>query len=170
MILQYDTSVSVRTLGVAEIDAYRDHLLRLDEDSRQCRFGDSNDDAGILAYCLNLTLGPTVVIAAFNRDDIRAACEIKMDSDSGTADLFISQEREWCEGTVGRDLMRESLIACFTLGAETVTVTVGPQDRQARALATRFGFDRTGVSAPGPEVAAAFSRPLPNLTPVLAVG
>ena len=53
MILSADTSISVRKLGVAEFEANRDHLLRLDKASRAARFAGPVDDDFIKSYCLS---------------------------------------------------------------------------------------------------------------------
>ena len=57
-------SGTVRKLWIGEADKYRDHLLRLDRDSRYSRFGGAVSDEFVRKY-VDLSLGLDAVIHGF---------------------------------------------------------------------------------------------------------
>ncbi|MEM1044837.1 MAG: GNAT family N-acetyltransferase [Pseudomonadota bacterium] len=168
MILRDDISISVRKLGFAELEDYRDHLLRLDDKSRAARFSGPVDDAFLKSYCLRLVLGPTQIIGAFNRGTLRGACEIDLadhgSDENGKARLALSVETEWRGLGLGRQLIKESLITCFGCGAEHVSMVIGQHGGAMTALARDFGFTESDPGTPG-----AVARSLTCLTPIMAV-
>jgi len=164
MILSDDTSISVRRLAHGEIEDYRDHLTRLDEASRAARFSGPCDDKFIQAHCLRLVAGPLSIVAALNRENIRGACEIEFDPDTGVANLAFSVESAWQGRGVGLHLLKESLITCFGLGAEQVTMIAPASNGRMQRLAKRFGFEPDAAGKSG-----LVSKRLDSLAPVMAV-
>ena len=67
----------LRKLWVAELGLYRDHLLRLDEDSRRMRFGMAVDDRFIEDYASRLNDMKSLVYAYVEQGQVRAAAELR---------------------------------------------------------------------------------------------
>lgn len=164
MILSDDTSISVRKLAHGEIEDYREHLTRLDDASRAARFAGPSDDRSIQAHCLRLVAGPIFIVAALNREHVRGACEIEFDPETGTANLAFSVENSWQGRGVGLHLLKESLITCFGIGAEYVSMAAPASNGRIQRLAKRFGFEPDASGKSG-----WVTRRLDSLAPVMAV-
>lgn len=164
MILSDDTTISVRNLTPAELEDYRDHLLRLEDGNRAARFAGPADDDFIRSYCLRLVSGPCVVVGALNREIIRGACEVDISAESGVAKLAFSVESTWQGRGVGLHLFKEALITCFGLGAEQIMLFAPASNGRMQRLAKRFGFEADPSSGTG-----AFVKKLDSLAPVIAV-
>jgi len=162
MLLRDDTRISVRKLGFAEFEDYRDHLLRLDKAARTARFGAPIDDKAVLTHCLTLVLGPTLVVAALNRGQVRGACEIQIDAETGAAQVALSLESAWQGRGHGRKLMQESLITCFGTGVDIAGMNVQTGNGRMLKLAKRFGFEARDTAHPG-----VFTTHLDSLAPIM---
>ena len=67
----------IRKLWISEAEAYRDHLLRLDPDSRRNRFAGAVSDQFVTDYA-NLSFGIDAVIHGFFVDGtLRGAAELR---------------------------------------------------------------------------------------------
>ena len=71
---------------LSESDKFRDHLLRLDRDSRRMRFGMAVSDAFIIDYSSRLNEMRCVVYGFFVGNEIRAAAEMRHIGDSWSSD------------------------------------------------------------------------------------
>ncbi len=87
---------TIRKLWVGEAHKYRDHLLRLDSESRNNRFGGGVSDDFIADY-VHLTLSLDSVVHGFFVDShLRGAAELRMLGRSATdgAEAAIAIEKE----------------------------------------------------------------------------
>ncbi len=92
-----------RPLFRREAFKYRDHLLRLDEDSRTARFAAHVSDATIQRYCTAIDWNISKVIGYFQDTYLRAAAEIRYDSAPSptNAELAFSVERSFQNSRIG---------------------------------------------------------------------
>ena len=67
----------IRKLWIVETHAYRDHLLRLDPESRARRFSGGISDEGIRQYVATSTWLDTVVHGFFIDGVLRGAAELR---------------------------------------------------------------------------------------------
>ena len=163
MIMLDEAPVSIRKLGFAELEDYRDHLLRLDSSERAQFFSRETDDHAILAHCLGLILGETVIMAVLERGAVRGACAIRFDRSNQSAELALSFEFRWRRASLERRLIQESLITCFGAGTRYVVTEVDSAGEAAQELTNSFGF--VSVDAGDRMV---FSKKLTDLGPVIA--
>ena len=66
----------IRRLWAVERAKVRDHLLRLEREDRQRRFGGSVTDAHIETYCAGLDWGRGVVLGYVEGGEVRAVGEL----------------------------------------------------------------------------------------------
>src|SRR5215467_15818408 len=86
---------AVRRLWVGETELYRQHLLRLDAESRRNRFGGAVSDEFIERYAEPSALGDAVIHGFFVDGIIRAAAELRLLERPGEAEATLSIERAW---------------------------------------------------------------------------
>ena len=68
---------TIRKVWLSESDKFRDHLLRLDRDSRRLRFGMAVSDAFIKDYASRLNEMKCIVYGFFVGHELRAAAEMR---------------------------------------------------------------------------------------------
>ncbi|HXW21676.1 MAG TPA: GNAT family N-acetyltransferase, partial [Rhodomicrobium sp.] len=68
---------TVRKVWLSESDKFRDHLLRLDRESRRLRFGMAVSEAFIIDYASRLDEMKCLVYGFFVDGEIRAAAEMR---------------------------------------------------------------------------------------------
>ena len=97
----------IRKLWDGETDAYRDHLLRLDPESRRNRFSGSVADETIRSFAATAR-GPDVVVHGFFVDGVlRGAADLHIvrPLDLRLAEAALSIERPWQSHRVGSALL-----------------------------------------------------------------
>jgi RimJ/RimL family protein N-acetyltransferase len=97
----------VRRLWPTETDKFRDHLLRLDKESRRMRFAHSVSDAFIEAYAQRMTQYGSLVYGHLVDGNVRGAAELRRLGDTWgeEAEAAFSVERPYQDHGVGTDLM-----------------------------------------------------------------
>jgi GNAT superfamily N-acetyltransferase len=103
----------IRRLWAGERDQVRDHLLRLDAEDRQLRFGGYASTAHIAAYCEGLEWSRGLVLGYVVTGQVRGIGELKLltDSSSRAAELAVSVERPFQNRGVGSALLRGLVVA-----------------------------------------------------------
>ena len=98
---------SVRKLWPTETDKFRDHLLRLDKESRRLRFAHSVSDAFIDDYASRMTEFGSVVYGHIVDGHVRGAAELRRLGDSWgqEAEAAFSVEKPYQDQGVGSELM-----------------------------------------------------------------
>src|SRR5262249_29591620 len=86
---------AVRKLWVGEPELYRQHLLRLDAESRRNRFGGAVSDEFIRRYSGPSTLNGAVIYGFFVKGVLRGAAELRLLARAGEAEAALSVERAW---------------------------------------------------------------------------
>ena len=97
----------VRRLWPTETDRFRDHLLRLDKESRRMRFAHSVSDAFIEAYARRMTQYGSLVYGHLVDGKVRGAAELRRLGDTWgeEAEAAFSVERGYQNHGVGSELM-----------------------------------------------------------------
>jgi RimJ/RimL family protein N-acetyltransferase len=97
----------IRRLWPTETDKFRDHLLRLDKDSRRLRFAHSVSDAFIEEYAGRMSEFGSLVYGYVVNGKVRGAAELRRLGDTWgeEAEAAFSVERVYQDQGVGSDLM-----------------------------------------------------------------
>jgi GNAT superfamily N-acetyltransferase len=137
---------SVRTLRQQEeLPLLRDHLLRLDRESRHDRFHGFMDDGFIERYAAKCAGDGTVIIAYIENGVVRGAAELHPPDQSPDALPEIAFSVEACvrRQGVGSVLFRKLIAEARSKNYDSLRITTGAQNRAMRALASKFGAHLT---------------------------
>jgi len=98
---------TTRRLWPTETDKFRDHLLRLDKDSRRLRFAHAVSDAFIEDYASRMTEYGSLVYGHVVDGKVRGAAELRRLGDAWgeEAEAAFSVEKAYQDNGVGSDLM-----------------------------------------------------------------
>src|ERR1700759_4739140 len=132
----------VRTLSQQEeLPLLRDHLLRLDAESRRDRFHGFMDDEFIERYAAKCADDGTIIIAYMENGIVRGAAELHPpgQSDDGVPEIAFSVETCVRRQGVGSILFKRLLAEARWKGYRRLRVTTGAGNKAMRALASKFG-------------------------------
>jgi GNAT superfamily N-acetyltransferase len=130
----------VRKLWVGEVAKYRDHILRLDPESRRSRFGGAVSDHFVLNY-VDLSFSLDAVVHAFFIDGvIRGAAELRPLGHGlpRQAEAAISVEKPWQSHGVGSVLLRRTLLAARNRGFQLLHMACLAENKRMQQLARKF--------------------------------
>jgi len=137
---------NVRTLRQQEeLPLLRDHLLRLDRESRHDRFHGFMDDGFIERYAAKCADDGTVIIAYFENGVVRGAAELHPPDQSPDSlpEIAFSVEASVRRQGVGSILFKKLIAEARSKGYHSLRITTGAQNRPMRALASKFGAHLT---------------------------
>jgi GNAT superfamily N-acetyltransferase len=137
---------TVRTLSQQEeLPLLRDHLLRLDRESRHDRFHGYMDDSFIERYAAKCTSDGTIVIAYLEDGVVRGAAELHPPDKSPDSqpEIAFSVEARLRRYGVGSILFRRLITEARAKGYRSLRITTGAQNEAMRALANKFGAHLT---------------------------
>ncbi|HWL30509.1 MAG TPA: GNAT family N-acetyltransferase [Xanthobacteraceae bacterium] len=161
----------IRKLWLGEAARYRDHLLRLDAESRHGRFGGGVSDDFIRDY-VDRTFGLSAAIHGFFADGVlRGAAELRpLGPGFGhDAEVAISIEAPWQSHGIGSALLDRTLLVARNRGIRTLHMACLASNRRMRDLARKFSaelsFDFGSVVG---DLAAAQPTPLSVLRELMA--
>jgi GNAT superfamily N-acetyltransferase len=132
----------VRTLSQSEeLPLLRDHLLRLDSESRHDRFNGFLDDSFIERYAEKCANDGTIIVAYMENGMVRGAAELHPPDESTECLPEIAFSVEACvrRRGVGSLLFRRLISEARWKGYRMLRVTTGAQNHAMRALAGKFG-------------------------------
>jgi GNAT superfamily N-acetyltransferase len=132
----------VRTLGQhEELPLLRDHLLRLDPESRHDRFHGFMDDGFIERYAAKCASDGTIVIAYLEGGVVRGAAELHPPdrSPDSLPEIAFSVEAHLRRQGVGSTLFRKLIGEARARGYRSLRIATGAQNQAMRALASKFG-------------------------------
>ena len=135
----------IRKLWPGEVDAYRDHLLRLDPDSRHTRFSGAVADQ-VIANHAATARGVDVVVHGFFVDGtLRGAAELRHIGPmfSRTAEAAFSIEKPWQSHGVGSALLERTLLSARNRGITTLHMQCLANNRRMQQLARKFEAELT---------------------------
>jgi GNAT superfamily N-acetyltransferase len=136
----------VRTLRQQEeLPLLRDHLLRLDPESRHDRFHGFMDDSFIESYAGKCADDGTVIIAYIEDGVVRGAAELHPPDRSPDSLPEIAFSVEACvrRQGVGSILLKKLIAEARFKGYRSLRITTGAQNQAMRALAHKFGAHLT---------------------------
>ena len=129
-----------------ELPLLRDHLLRLDRDSRHDRFNGFMSDDFIESYAAKCADDGTVIVAYIENGVVRGAAELHPPEDRTPGSLpEVAFSVESCvrRQGVGSILFKRVIAEARTRGYQSLRITTGAQNQPMRALANKFGADLT---------------------------
>ena len=154
---------TIRKLWIGQAGVYRDHLLRLDRDSRHSRFGGGASDDFIRDY-VGKTLGLNAVVHGFFVNGVlRGAAELRPlgPAFAREAEAALSIETPWQSHGIGSALLDRTLLTARNRGIKRLHMACLANNRRMQDLARKFAaelsFDFGSVVG---EVAAARPTPL----------
>ena len=130
----------IRKMWIDRAGPYRDHLLRLDRDSRRNRFGGAVSDEFILNY-IELSLGLDAVIHGFFVDGIlRGVAELRLlgNGFAEEAEAAFSIETPWQSNGVGTALLERTLLAARNRGIKLLHMACLVNNARMIELARKF--------------------------------
>jgi GNAT superfamily N-acetyltransferase len=141
----------IRKLWIGEADSYRDHLLRLDLESRHNRFGGAVSDEFVRDF-VTLTISLDATIHGFFVDGcLRGASELRPLGAhlARQAEAALSVERPWQSHGIGSALLRRTLLAARNRGYRQLHMACLANNQRMQQLARKFdaelSFDFGGV-------------------------
>src|SRR6478672_8265898 len=137
---------SVRTLSQQEeLPLLRDHLLRLDRNSRRDRFHGFMDDSFIEHYAEKCADDGTTIVAFFENGVVRGAAELHPPDQSADSlpEIAFSVEASVRRRGVGSILFRKLITEARAKGYKSLRITTGARSEAMRALANKFGAHLT---------------------------
>ena len=135
----------IRKLWIDRAGPYRDHLLRLDAESRRNRFGGAVSDEFIRGY-VDISIGLEAVIHGFFVDGaLRGAAELRPlgSGFAGEAEAAFSIETAWQSHGVGTALLDRTLLAARNRGVKHLHMACLADNRRMQQLARKFAAELT---------------------------
>jgi len=133
----------VRKLWINETDAYRDHLLRLDQDSRHRRFSGALSDDVIARHAASANEIGAVVHGFFVDGVLRGAAELRPLGSlfSHEAEAAFSIEQPWQSHGIGTVLLERTLLSARNRGITSLHMHCLADNRRMQQLARKFEAD-----------------------------
>ncbi len=134
---------TMRKLWPTERDRFRDHLLRLDKETRRLRFAHFVSDAFIEDYASRMAeLGS--VVYGYTRDGrVRAAAELRRLGDSWgeEAEAAFSVEKAYQDQGIGTELMGRVVRAARNRGIRRLYMSCLAENSKMQAIARKHEAD-----------------------------
>jgi GNAT superfamily N-acetyltransferase len=130
----------IRKLWIGETAKYREHVLRLDPESRRNRFAGGVSDDFVRHY-VDLTAGlEAVVHGFFVGGTMRGGAELRPLGVRlpGQAEAAISVEKAWQSHGVGSALLQRTLLAARNRGFRLLHMACLADNRRMQQLARKF--------------------------------
>src|SRR5215470_216579 len=129
---------AIRKLWIGETEAFRDHLLRLDLDSRRSRFAGAVADDFIRNYA-EMSFGLDSIIHGYFVDGVlRGAAELRPLGSEQEAEAAFSIEKPWQSLGVGSALLARTLLAARNRGYKLLHMACLAENRRMQQLARKF--------------------------------
>ena len=131
---------SIRKLLSSETLMFRDHLLRLDTDSRAMRFAHAVSDAFIEDYAVRMCDLGSLVYAYVEDGEVRAAAELrKLSAVWGhEAEAAFSVERPYQDQGIGSELMGRVIRSARNRGVQRLYMSCMPANNKMQAIARKY--------------------------------
>ena len=124
-----------------ELPLLRDHLLRLDRESRYDRFHGVIDDSFVERYAARCADDGTVIVAYLEGGEVRGAAELHPPEQAvdHVPEIAFSVEQSVRRQGVGSILFTHLISEARVRGYHRLRITTGAQNQAMRALARKFG-------------------------------
>lgn len=154
----------IRKLWAGETDQYRAHLLRLDVESRNNRFGGGVSDDFIVNY-VTLTSGLDAVLHGFFvGGTLRGVGELRTLESADEAEAAFSIEKNWQSHGVGSALLERTLLTARNRGIKHLHMSCLANNKRMQQLARKFDAE---LSFDFGSVVGAVEAPYPTPMSVL---
>jgi RimJ/RimL family protein N-acetyltransferase len=151
----------IRKLGPSETDRFREHLLRLDPQSRANRFGVPVTDDFIERYAAR-ALGSDAVVHGYFADGVLRGCGELRGFETlvlRTAEAAFSIEKPFQNNGVGSALMGRTILAARNRGVKKLFMNCLSHNHPMQAIARKYHAD---LKFEAGDVVAEIANPLPN--------
>lgn len=131
---------STRKLYVSEYHKYRDHLLRLDGESRRMRFGMIAGDEFIVGHAERLADMKSIVYGHVIGGEVRAAAELRPLEPriQGEAEAAFSVEKPFQDGGIGTELLGRVIRAARNRSITRLYMNCLAENRKMQAIAKKY--------------------------------
>lgn len=129
----------IRRLWTGEASVLRDHLLRLDPESRRSRFGSPVNRYFIEQYAARAITADSVVHGFFADGELRGVGELRtfgaaMPFD---AEAAFSLERAWQGRGIGNELLERTILSARNRGIRSIQLNCLAENRRMQAIARK---------------------------------
>lgn len=130
----------MRKMWMTETEKFRDHMLRLDEDSRKMRFGMAVDDRFIENYASRINAMQSLVYGYFVDGEIRGAAELRAigEEQGSDAEAAFSVESAWQNHGVGTELLGRVIRAARNRGISRIYMNCLAENQKMQRLARKY--------------------------------
>jgi len=130
----------IRKLWIGETDAYRNHLLRLDGESRRRRFSGSVSDEFIAAHAASTNEFGTLIHGFFVEGTLRGAAELHSLGSplAREGEAAFSIEQPWQSHGVGTVLLERTLLSARNRGIKLLRMHCLADNQRMQQLARKF--------------------------------
>jgi len=151
----------IRKLWAGEAEIFKDHLLRLDGESRRFRFGSAVSAEFVERYAARAFRSGAIVHGYFVDGTLRAAAELYPMGDvlPGEAEAAFSVEREFQNHGLGTLLLDRVILAARNRGIRTLCLSCLSQNRRMQQIVRKFDAE---LSFDADEVMAEVKAPYPT--------
>jgi len=131
---------SIRKLWPVELDKFRDHLLRLEKESRRMRFAHVVSDAFIEEYARRTSDMGGLIYAYIVDGVVRAAAELrKLGNVWGEeAEAAFSVEKPYQDKGIGTELMGRITLAARNRGIQRLYMSCLHENHRMQAIARKY--------------------------------
>ncbi len=131
---------TIRKLWPSDKDLYRDHLLRLDADSRRLRFMCEVSDDYIKDYADRMNDFGNIIFGYLENGELRAAAEIKKLADiwGREAEAAFSVETAYQNRGLGTDLMGRVIRTARNRGIRLLFMSCLAENAKMQAIARNY--------------------------------
>jgi GNAT superfamily N-acetyltransferase len=133
----------IRKLWTNETDAYRDHLLRLDADSRYRRFSGTVSDEFIARHAATAGEIGVVVHGFFVEGVLRGVAELRRNGSlfAHEGEAAFSVEQPWQSHGVGTVLLERTLLSARNRGITSLQMQCLANNQRMQQLARKFAAE-----------------------------
>ena len=133
------SAATVRKLWPTEAHLFRDHLLRLDKDSRRLRFAHGVSDSFIEDYAARMSHMGSIVFGYFVNGQVRAAAELRKLADlwGEEAEAAFSVERAYQDQGIGSALMGRVIRSARNRGVKLLFMSCLAENTKRQAIARK---------------------------------
>ena len=128
---------TLRKLWPTDTDKFRDHLMRLDKDTRRSRFACQVSDAYVEDYARGMSENGSIVHGYVEHGEIRAVAELKKLGDTwgNEAEAGFSVEPSHQDKGIGTELMGRVIRSARNRGVHLLFMSCLAENAKMRAIA-----------------------------------
>ena len=129
-----------RKLLPTDLNAYRDHLLRLSANDRYARFCGFKTDEAIVGYCRGIDWRFTIMVGCFVRGELRAVAELRTEPKvwPGEGELAVSVEPGFQNQGLGSGVIQRILTVARNRTVRRLVLICLISNRRMQAIVRKF--------------------------------